>query len=122
MFVISCLRKLWYLCFVLIIFFFSSRRRHPICALVTGVQTCALPICADLDQVWANGPLAYLSVTVPDFPNFFLLGGPNSPIGNFSLIEITEQQLGYVTQLIDGLIEGDYREVSATQEDRKSVE
>src|SRR3546814_9871522 len=27
-------------------FFFSSRRRHTICALVTGVQTCALPICS----------------------------------------------------------------------------
>src|SRR3546814_6118659 len=27
-----------------VIFFFSSRRRHTICALVTGVQTCALPI------------------------------------------------------------------------------
>src|SRR3546814_6719034 len=26
-------------------FFVSSRRRHTICALVTGVQTCALPIC-----------------------------------------------------------------------------
>src|SRR3546814_9525287 len=30
----------FYLCF-----FFSSRRRHTRCALVTGVQTCALPIC-----------------------------------------------------------------------------
>src|SRR3546814_8453564 len=28
-------------------FFFSSRRRHTRCALVTGVQTCALPICSD---------------------------------------------------------------------------
>src|SRR3546814_14665785 len=28
----------------LLIFFFSSRRRHTRCALVTGVQTCALPI------------------------------------------------------------------------------
>src|SRR3546814_1187783 len=27
-------------------FFFSSRRRHTGCALVTGVQTCALPISA----------------------------------------------------------------------------
>src|SRR3546814_19799449 len=27
------------------LFFFSSRSRHTICALVTGVQTCALPIC-----------------------------------------------------------------------------
>src|SRR3546814_8655743 len=32
--------------FVLFIFFFSSRRRHTRCALVTGVQTCALPISA----------------------------------------------------------------------------
>src|SRR3546814_9643990 len=30
--------------------FFSSRRRHTRCALVTGVQTCALPICVDLDH------------------------------------------------------------------------
>src|SRR3546814_9940759 len=29
-------------------FFFSSRRRQTRCALVTGVQTCALPICADV--------------------------------------------------------------------------
>src|SRR3546814_2029904 len=31
-----------FLCFFF--FFFSSRRRHTRCALVTGVQTCALPI------------------------------------------------------------------------------
>src|SRR3546814_1723376 len=30
--------------YLLILFFFSSRRRHTRCALVTGVQTCALPI------------------------------------------------------------------------------
>src|SRR3546814_7700883 len=29
---------------LLVLFFFSSRRRHTRCALVTGVQTCALPI------------------------------------------------------------------------------
>src|SRR3546814_4497115 len=28
----------------MVLFFFSSRRRHTRCALVTGVQTCALPI------------------------------------------------------------------------------
>src|SRR3546814_2017555 len=30
------------------VFFFSSRRRHTRCALVTGVQTCALPILVDV--------------------------------------------------------------------------
>src|SRR3546814_16802814 len=33
-----------YWCCVISDFFFSSRRRHTRCALVTGVQTCALPI------------------------------------------------------------------------------
>src|SRR3546814_21201050 len=33
---------MWY--FMINCFFFSSRRRHTRCALVTGVQTCALPI------------------------------------------------------------------------------
>src|SRR3546814_13229989 len=32
----------------LVCFFFSSRRRHTSCALVTGVQTCALPICTQV--------------------------------------------------------------------------
>src|SRR3546814_6931952 len=32
------------LSFMFFVFFFSSRRRHTRCALVTGVQTCALPI------------------------------------------------------------------------------
>src|SRR3546814_7831326 len=40
---LTCLH-LFYLCFFYF-FFFSSRRRHTRCALVTGVQTCALPIC-----------------------------------------------------------------------------
>src|SRR3546814_15850791 len=36
-----------------VFFFFSSRRRHTRCALVTGVQTCALPISA-----WVRAELA----------------------------------------------------------------
>src|SRR3546814_1522236 len=40
-FVLLC----WFLLYCF--FFFSSRRRHTRCALVTGVQTCALPICLD---------------------------------------------------------------------------
>src|SRR3546814_15662680 len=34
----------WNVLFQMFFFFFSSRRRHTRCALVTGVQTCALPI------------------------------------------------------------------------------
>src|SRR3546814_9903254 len=37
---------MYWLLRLLLFVFFSSRRRHTRCALVTGVQTCALPICA----------------------------------------------------------------------------
>src|SRR3546814_1014771 len=44
-----------------VFFFFSSRRRHTRCALVTGVQTCALPISLawmlTYKTVWAGGDL-----------------------------------------------------------------
>src|SRR3546814_10243936 len=46
-----CSSYLWCCIFVsavFLFFFFSSRRRHTRCALVTGVQTCALPICRAL--------------------------------------------------------------------------
>src|SRR3546814_5291153 len=41
-----------FVCFLFV--FFSSRRRHTRCALVTGVQTCALPICTDVYALGAN--------------------------------------------------------------------
>src|SRR3546814_15794842 len=41
-------------------FFFSSRRRHTRCALVTGVQTCALPI--SVRKHWHGEPMAAVCV------------------------------------------------------------
>src|SRR3546814_10426441 len=44
-------------------FFFSSRRRHTRCALVTGVQRCALPISLVLSQLLVIGlAVAYVPV------------------------------------------------------------
>src|SRR3546814_8633521 len=47
-----------YCLFVFIVFFFSSRRRHTRCALVTGVQTCALPIYVLTEDWLARAPSA----------------------------------------------------------------
>src|SRR3546814_6448173 len=52
-------------------FFFSIRRRHTRCALVTGVQTCALPIS---DLLWWQRRYAYaiaIVESVPDTPDNF---------------------------------------------------
>src|SRR3546814_4786435 len=43
-------------CIRTLFFFFSSRRRHTRCALVTGVQTCALPIFAVVAAAYRLGP------------------------------------------------------------------
>jgi len=68
-----------------------------------------------LDDVWAKRPYAYLSISIPGFPNLFMLNGPNGPVGNFSLIEVAELQLRYVMQLVGRLRAGQCREISATE-------
>ncbi|MDP6707715.1 MAG: NAD(P)/FAD-dependent oxidoreductase [Alphaproteobacteria bacterium] len=65
-----------------------------------------------LDEVWAEANEAYRSVAIPGFPNFFMLVGPNSPIGNFSLIQISEMQLDYILQLVDLVRAGRCRAVA----------
>src|SRR3546814_8031305 len=59
-------------------FVFSSRRRHTRCALVTGVQTCALPISFDYEGIdaerrdyvaWLLGACAAEGVKVADLMN-----------------------------------------------------
>jgi cation diffusion facilitator CzcD-associated flavoprotein CzcO len=67
-----------------------------------------------LGEAWSERPTAYLSISIPGFPNFFMLNGPNGPVGNFSLIEVAELQFSYVMGLIDQLRSGEHREVSAT--------
>lgn len=53
-----------------------------------------------LNEAWSNGNYAYKTICVPGFPNFFFLGGPNSPIGNFSYLLTAETQFGYIEKLI----------------------
>ncbi len=76
----------------------------------------------DLNQVWTPRPNAYLSITVPGFPNLFMLNGPNGPVGNFSLIEIAETQFAYIAQLVDLLARDAYREVCASPEAMEAFE
>jgi cation diffusion facilitator CzcD-associated flavoprotein CzcO len=67
---------------------------------------------ARLDDVWAKRPIAYLSVSIPDFPNLFMLNGPNGPVGNFSLIEVAELQMGYILELVAHLRDGRCRAIA----------
>jgi cation diffusion facilitator CzcD-associated flavoprotein CzcO len=68
-----------------------------------------------LDDAWSFRPNAYLSISVPGFPNLYMLNGPNGPVGNFSLITIAEMQLHYILQLVAELRAGSAREVCASE-------
>jgi cation diffusion facilitator CzcD-associated flavoprotein CzcO len=68
-----------------------------------------------LNDVWAVRPNAYLSISIPDFPNLFMLNGPNGPVGNFSLITIADMQLHYILQLVNEIHSGRAREVCASE-------
>ncbi len=59
-----------------------------------------------LEDYWQDYPKAYYSIAMPNFPNLFMLNGPNGPVGNFSLIDIAEQQMQYIAQLIKLLLQG----------------
>ena len=69
-----------------------------------------------LDERWAKRPDAYLSISVPGYPNFFMLNGPNGPVGNFSLIEVAELQMTYILQLVALLRSGRCREIHPSAE------
>jgi cation diffusion facilitator CzcD-associated flavoprotein CzcO len=55
----------------------------------------------DLAQRWDGSPRAHRAVAVPGFPNFWLLEGPTGPVGNLSLITISEYQVDYVISMLD---------------------
>ncbi len=68
-----------------------------------------------LNEVWAERPFAYLAMSVPGFPNFFMLNGPSGPVGNFSLIDVAEAQWNYIAQLLQPLRQGRYQQISVAQ-------
>lgn len=69
-----------------------------------------------LDDLWAVRPTAHYAVSLPGFPNFFMLNGPTGPVGNFPLIDIAEMQWEYLTQLLAPVRQGKARTVEPTQE------
>ncbi|ARS29345.1 flavin-containing monooxygenase [Sphingomonas sp. KC8] len=68
----------------------------------------------ELNQAWAKRPAAYMAISIPDFPNLFMLNGPSGPVGNFSLIDIAERQWTYISHFINMIASGRAREISAS--------
>ncbi|MFB7657429.1 MULTISPECIES: flavin-containing monooxygenase [unclassified Streptomyces] len=56
-----------------------------------------------MSEVWGGSPRAYLGVSVPGFPNFFMFLGPNSGLGHSSMVYMIEAQVEHVKNAIRAL-------------------
>jgi cation diffusion facilitator CzcD-associated flavoprotein CzcO len=76
---------------------------------------------AELSEQWRDGARAHLGITVPGFPNLFLLYGPNTNVGSGSIVHMLECQIRYVREGIRRLAAGvrtlEVREDAATDYD-----
>lgn len=58
-----------------------------------------------LNDFWADYPRAYLGTTMPDFPNLFIVTGPNTGIGHTSAIFVIESQMRYIMNCIKTVLQ-----------------
>ena len=71
----------------------------------------------ELNEEWGGDAQAYLGLTVPGFPNFFLLYGPNTNLViNGSILIMVECQVRYAVESIGRLLEGGYRTMSCRRD------
>ena len=89
---------------------------HPADVIILGTGFAATEFLApmkifgrggvELSEQWRDGARAHLGITVPDFPNLFLLYGPNTNVGSGSIVHMLESQIAYVRQAIETLAAG----------------
>ncbi|KAL4943059.1 hypothetical protein BDV06DRAFT_235010 [Aspergillus oleicola] len=74
-----------------------------------------------LQEVWTmrGGPHAYMCTAVDGFPNFFMVGGPNTLTGHTSAIMTNENTVQYILRLIQPILTG---EVSAIEPKPEAVQ
>ena len=85
-------------------------QHHPADAIVYGTGFAATEFLAPmaitgrdglaLNEAWQKGAQAYLGMTVPGFPNFFMLYGPNTNLGHNSIIYMLESQIAHVMRCL----------------------
>jgi 4-hydroxyacetophenone monooxygenase len=71
----------------------------------------------DLNEQWDGDARAYMGITVPNFPNFFMLYGPNTNlVVNGSIIYFSECEVQYVLGCVRMLIEGEHKAIDCKKD------
>jgi cation diffusion facilitator CzcD-associated flavoprotein CzcO len=66
------------------------------------------------DEVWRDRPRAYQTVAMPGFPNFFMMFGPHSPVGNLGLTSVAGSQADHILRWIQRWRRGEFDTVEPT--------
>ena len=64
-----------------------------------------------LNDAWSHGAQAWLGITVPGFPNFFMIYGPNTNLGHNSIVFMLESQVAHVMRCLRRLREAGGRTI-----------
>jgi 4-hydroxyacetophenone monooxygenase len=71
----------------------------------------------ELNEMWDGDARAYLGITVPDFPNLFMLYGPNTNLViNGSIIVMVECQVRYIVESLGQVLRAGYRTMECRSE------
>jgi cation diffusion facilitator CzcD-associated flavoprotein CzcO len=86
---------------------------HEVDAIIfgTGFHVADVPFAdhlrgrggTSMSEVWGGRPRAYLGSTVPDFPNLFLMLGPNTGLGHSSMVFMIEAQIEHVLAALSAM-------------------
>ena len=69
-----------------------------------------------IQEAWKDSPKNYLGITVNDFPNLFMMYGPNTNLGHNSIIIMSEAQANYIVQCVDGLKKNNWKSLEVKKE------
>jgi cation diffusion facilitator CzcD-associated flavoprotein CzcO len=88
----------------------ADGEQHDVDAIIFGTGFAATDFLApmaitgrngkELNQAWKHGAEAYLGMTVPNFPNFFMIYGPNTNLGHNSIIYMLESQMQHIMRCL----------------------
>ena len=69
-----------------------------------------------IKETWKGGPINYLGITVSNFPNLFMMYGPNTNLGHNSIIVMSEAQATYIAQCVKAAEQNEWKsmEISPT--------
>jgi cation diffusion facilitator CzcD-associated flavoprotein CzcO len=80
--------------------------RHPVDCIIYGTGFQAVQPFArglirgrggiDIVDAWRDGAHAYLGSSMPGYPNFFMIAGPNTGLGHNSMVYMIEAQVDYI--------------------------